>query len=97
MDTNTLYSLHTLNRERIIPDKPMIMVGMGTCGIGNGADQLFQSLLRLQTNNKFLLKPVGCFGFCAEEPLVTVYQSGKPLLIYNRVEEKDLLPIIARI
>ncbi|MDD2995790.1 MAG: FAD-dependent oxidoreductase [Paludibacter sp.] len=97
MDTNTLYSLHTLNRERIIPDKPMIMVGMGTCGIGNGADQLFQSLLRLQTNNKFLLKPVGCFGFCAEEPLVTVYQSGKPLLIYNRVEEKDLLPIIESI
>ena len=75
----------------------MIMVGMGTCGIGNGADQLFQSLLRLQTDKKFLLKPVGCFGFCAEEPLVTVYQPGKPLLIYKRVEEKDLLPIIESI
>src|SRR5690606_22135738 len=40
------------------------------------------------------LKPTGCFGFCAEEALVNVYQPGKPMLIYSRVEPKDLPRIL---
>jgi len=69
----------------------MVLVGMGTCGIGNGADTLYTQLQNKITANNFecFLKPVGCFGFCAEEPLVTVYQPGKPMLVYSKVGEKD--------
>jgi NADH-quinone oxidoreductase subunit F len=91
MKSHELEILRQQNLHRIQPSMPMIMVGMGTCGIGNGADVIFNRL-RKQIDEKKLkciLKPVGCFGFCAEEPLVTVYQQGKPMLVYSKVDEKD--------
>ncbi|MDD3320188.1 MAG: FAD-dependent oxidoreductase [Paludibacter sp.] len=75
---------------------PMILVGMGTCGIGNGADIIFKSLQKNILENKIncKLKPVGCFGFCAEEPLMTVYSPGKPMLVYSKVDEKEATKIL---
>ncbi len=83
-------------QERILPDVPMILVGMGTCGIGNGADVIFNRLeARIsETKSPYLLKQTGCFGFCAQEPLVTLYQPGKPLLVYCRVNEKDAIHLV---
>ncbi len=84
------------NLSRIKPSMPMIMVGMGTCGIGNNADLLFNEIQKCIELNSFecIIKPVGCFGFCAEEPLVTVYQPEKPMLIYSKVELKDVHRIV---
>lgn len=75
---------------------PLILVGMGTCGIGNGAETVFNQLKEsiVQTRYKCELKQTGCFGFCAEEPLVTVYLPGKPLLVYSKVDEKDAQRIV---
>ena len=80
---NMLEDLRKSYLKRILPDSPMILVGMGTCGIGNGADVLFAILQNHIEVNRLncVLKPTGCFGFCAEEPLVTVYQPDKPLQI----------------
>jgi len=91
MKSNELEIIKQQNLWRIRPTTPMILVGMGTCGIGNGADTLYTQLQNKITANNFecFLKPVGCFGFCAEEPLVTVYQPGKPMLVYSKVGEKD--------
>ena len=74
---------------------PTILVGMGTCGIGNGADLVFERLrnYKADTNAGFELKQTGCFGFCAEEPLVMLYQPGKPMLVYSKVDEKDAVHI----
>lgn len=82
--------------KNILPDVPMISVGMGTCGIGNGADVLYDTLFKYINENNISakLKPVGCLGFCAEEPLVTLYQPGKPLLVYSKVLEKDVIKIL---
>ena len=83
-------------KERILPAVPMILVGMGTCGIGNGADVIFNRLEACisETKSPYLLKQTGCFGFCAQEPLVTLYQPGKPLLVYCRVNEKDAIHLV---
>ena len=91
MKSNELEIIKQQNLWRIKPTTPMVLVGMGTCGIGNGADTLYTQLQNKITANNFecFLKPVGCFGFCAEEPLVTVYQPGKPMLVYSKVGEKD--------
>lgn len=80
----------------ILPDKPMILIGMGTCGIGNGADVLYDTLNKYVAENNLpvIIKSTGCFGFCAEEPLVTLYQPGKPLLIYSKVTENEALKIL---
>jgi len=80
----------------ILPPVPMLLVGMGTCGIGNGADLVYALLQKLIEENHYglKLKKTGCFGFCSQEPLVTLYQPGKPLLVYCKVDEKDAARIV---
>lgn len=84
------------HQERILPAMPMILVGMGTCGIGNGADTVYRQIRKQITDTGIdcKLKQTGCFGFCAEEPMVMLYQPGKPMLVYSKVNEKDVKHII---
>ena len=82
-----------LRKEKI--DRPMIFVGMGTCGLGAGAGK---TLLRI---NEYLTKKnieadvieVGCIGLCAEEPIVDIQLPGKTRLSFKRITEDkvDLL------
>lgn len=96
MTSQELEILRQKSIAEITPSVPMIMVGMGTCGIGNGAGIVFNCLQQTisETNAGYKLKPVGCFGFCAEEPLVMVYQPGQPMLIYSKVDEKDAIHLV---
>ncbi|MDD5252511.1 MAG: FAD-dependent oxidoreductase [Candidatus Omnitrophota bacterium] len=81
---------------KLLPKGVRIAVGMGTCGIGNGAEDLFQAFKLSLAKRKIpaLLTKVGCFGFCAQEPLVNISLPGKPLVILNRVLPKDAGSII---
>ena len=69
-----------------------IAIGMGTCGIGNGAEALYEAFENQIKERQLAihLRKVGCFGFCAEEPLVNVHLAGLPLLILNRVKVSDI-------
>jgi NADH-quinone oxidoreductase subunit F len=73
---------------KLLPSKPRIGVGMGTCGSGNGAEAVFHAFSsEIESRGLAVqLAPVGCFGFCAEEPLVNVWVPGRPLLILHRVQ-----------
>jgi NADH-quinone oxidoreductase subunit F len=77
----------------------MILVGMGTCGIGNGADAVYARIMRqiLEDGIECKLKQTGCFGFCAEEPVVMLYRPGAPMLVYSKVNEKDAARIVESI
>ena len=73
---------------KLIPSRPRIAVGMGTCGSGNGAEAVFHAFAS-EIDARGLavqLVPVGCFGFCAEEPLVNIWVPGRPLLVLHRVQ-----------
>ncbi len=96
MKPSEIEILGKLHRGRILPSTPMIMVGMGTCGIGNGAGTVYHLFQKYLSENTFdcKLKQTGCFGFCAEEPVVMLYQPDKPLLVYSRVEGKDVKRIM---
>ena len=77
---------------KLTPDRPRIAVGMGTCGSGNGAEGVhtaFKSAIEARGLD-IALTPVGCFGFCAEEPLVNVRVPGSPLLILRRVQPEHV-------
>ena len=81
---------------KLLPSKPRIGVGMGTCGSGNGAEAVFQAFAS-EIDARGLavqLAPVGCFGFCAEEPLVNVWVPGRPLLILHRVQPNHVDAIL---
>ncbi len=68
---------------RIKPAVPSLSVGLGTCGIGNGADVLLDALKDAARGGPVQVRQVGCFGFCAEEPLVMLYRPGKPVLLFG--------------
>lgn len=84
--------------KKIIPALPRIAIGMDTCGIGNGGDKLYQAFdlaLRKRKIKAHLVK-VGCFGFCAREPLVNIRIPNKPLVILEKVQLRDVDKIISQ-
>ncbi len=81
---------------KLLPSRPRIAVGMGTCGSGNGAEAVYHAFSS-EIDARGLavqLVPVGCFGFCAEEPLVNIWVPGRPLLILHRVQPNHVDEIL---
>jgi NADH-quinone oxidoreductase subunit F len=81
---------------KMLPSKPRIAVGVGTCGSGNGAEAVYHAFAS-EIDARGLavqLAPVGCFGFCAEEPLVNVWVPGRPLLMLRRVQPNHVDDIL---
>jgi NADH-quinone oxidoreductase subunit F len=64
---------------------------MGTCGRGNGAEEVFHALNEAiqRSGLDVLLASVGCFGSCFQEPLVGVRLPGNPLVMLHRVRAND--------
>lgn len=99
-----LQDLEALRKEglrRLLPEVPRISVGMGTCGLGNGAEEVFAALASAalrsaaeKAGRKIDLRRVGCFGFCAAEPIVTVAVPGKPLLLFTEVSAKGAAALV---
>ena len=77
--------------RKLFPGKPRIGVGLGTCGVGNGAREVFHAIAD-RLSNKGVEADVctsGCFGACASEPLVSVAVPGKPLVFLHSVKPAD--------
>jgi NADH-quinone oxidoreductase subunit F len=76
---------------KLLPAVPRLTVGMGTCGRGNGAEEVYHSLSEgiQRQGMDVMLAGVGCFGSCFQEPMVTVHLPGKPLLVLRRVQIND--------
>ena len=79
----------------LIRPTPWISVGLGTCGIGNGAQEVFDMLQNeaMKQKSDILVRRVGCFGFCSAEPIVMTYRPGKPLLMFSDVTPPKALTI----
>jgi NADH-quinone oxidoreductase subunit F len=77
---------------KLLPLRPRIGVGMGTCGSGNGAEGVYHAFAEAidQQGRDVRLASVGCFGFCAQEPLVNVRLPGRPLVVLRRVQASDV-------
>jgi NADH:ubiquinone oxidoreductase subunit F (NADH-binding)/(2Fe-2S) ferredoxin len=72
-----------------------VLVGLGTCGISVGAEQVFFSLEkevdRLNLGETIQIKRTGCQGFCQQEPLVVIEPEG---LFYTKVRPDDATEVI---
>lgn len=62
--------LKNIGQRLIRPQTPAIAVGMGTCGIGNGADQLFEAFRTTiaERNLDIQLRQVGCLAIVRMNP-----------------------------
>jgi (2Fe-2S) ferredoxin len=67
-----------------------IVVGMGSCGIAAGARETMNEFLELIEKNKktdIIVTASGCFGFCAQEPMIHVYVEDKKPVTYRNVDK----------
>ncbi len=88
VDLSGFRAVREAGLRKLQPARPRVAVGMGTCGSGNGAESVFHAFSdeARRRGLDVALAPVGCFGFCAEEPLVNVALPGQPLVVLHRVE-----------
>ena len=86
-DDSTFDAVRHAGIAKLQPGRPRIAVGMGTCGTGNGAEGVFHAFDEAMGRRGLDVQLVqtGCFGFCAEEPLVNVWVPGQALVILHRV------------
>jgi len=97
IDASALEAIRHRGLKKLLPDTPKISVGMGTCGIGNGAAEVYEAFRQaiLTKKARIALSSTGCFGFCAEETVVNCYIPGQPLVLLRRVTPKDVPAIVA--
>jgi NADH-quinone oxidoreductase subunit F len=95
-DFGSFNSVREAGMAKLLPSRPRIGVGMGTCGTGNGAEGVYHAFAEAisQEGRDVKLSSVGCFGFCAQEPLVNVRIPGRPLVILRRVQTSDVPRIL---
>src|SRR5271157_4841643 len=81
---------------KLMPATPRLTVGMGTCGRGNGAEEVFHALKEAihRSGVDVMLAGVGCFGSCFQEPLVSIRLPGNPLVVLHRVQVNDAARIL---
>jgi NADH-quinone oxidoreductase subunit F len=95
-DIGSFNAVRESGMAKLLPTVPRITVGMGTCGRGNGSEELFHALNgAIQSGGlDVTLTSVGCFGSCFQEPLVGVRLAGGPLVMLKRVHAHDSIRIL---
>ena len=92
--------LDTFKKEILFENhaEPVILVGMGTCGLANGAQKVYNALKeQLEINNiNAKLLSTGCVGFCAKEVIVDIKLPDMPRISYCEVTPEDVPEIIEK-
>ena len=76
-----------------------VIVGMGTCGIAEGAKDTFTALVDTLTEKgitNVLIRQTGCMGLCHSEPTVEVVAPGMPAVIYGHVDAATARAIVVK-
>jgi len=76
------------HRESGVEQKILVQVGSATCEKAAGADVVyneFAKLIKATGRDDILLKPVGCTGRCAREPIVGVFVPGQIPYKYEQI------------
>ena len=83
------------NKSIYAPDRVKVNVGMASCGIAAQAKAAYEKALeRFPGDNGVAICQTGCIGFCEEEPLVEIFETGKPRLVYRKLTADKILDAI---
>ncbi|MBN1638313.1 MAG: 4Fe-4S binding protein [Ignavibacteriales bacterium] len=77
-------------------NKPVIFIGMGTCGLASGAGKVkveIENVLKEQKIKADIVS-VGCIGYCAKEPIVDIKLPDGDRVSYCEVTPKDVKELI---
>jgi len=74
-----------------------IVVGMATCGIAAGAKPVMLALngeIESKKISGVAVSQVGCIGLCEYEPIIEVFEVGKPKVTYVKMNADKAKEII---
>jgi NADH:ubiquinone oxidoreductase subunit F (NADH-binding)/NAD-dependent dihydropyrimidine dehydrogenase PreA subunit/(2Fe-2S) ferredoxin len=82
-------------RDRV--ERPVLLVGAGTCGLSAGAAQVRQALAGeiAAAGAAIDIVEVGCIGLCSDEPLVDLQLPGRRRLSFRRVQPSQAAELVA--
>lgn len=81
----------TYARELYYPDSIKVNIGMAMCGIANGARASYEKAVKeFSEDSRVAIRQTGCIGFCEKEPLVEIFKSGTPRIIYKNITEDKI-------
>jgi len=96
--------MHSLETNRLLyqqalqarDKQPLVVVGLGTCGIAAGGEKVWQSAYQelYNLNLDASMMSTGCIGMCYAEPIIEVHLPGKPRVIYGNVTPEQAEAII---
>ena len=87
--------------KSLYPERPQILVGMSSCGIGSGAIDVFWKIIDESVKHSLdvITSNTGCLGYCQKEPLVDVSIPGLPRVVYKEIsldKVEELISYVAR-
>lgn len=85
------------NGGEIDADMTRVAVGMATCGIANGARPVMNRMTNEVNNmglDKVMVVPTGCIGLCQYEPIVEVFEPGKPKVTYIKMTADKAVEVV---
>jgi NADP-reducing hydrogenase subunit HndB len=71
--------------------KTRVLVGMATCGIAAGARPVLTEISdKVQEDHvkDVMVSQTGCIGLCQYEPIVEIYEPGKPKVTYVHMDKE---------
>ena len=78
-------------------DMTRVVVGMATCGIASGARPVLNKLaaeVRSENLERVMVTQTGCIGLCQYEPIVEIFEPGKPKVTYIKMTEERAEKIV---
>lgn len=82
--------------ETLYPKGIKVSVGMATCGISTGAQKVYDTIKNEIEKSRFPIKvsQTGCIGFCQKEPVVDIFEAGKPRVFYQEVTPEKAIRLL---
>ena len=80
-------------------DQTRVVVGMATCGIAAGARPVlnkFAELVQERGIKNTVVTQTGCIGICRFEPIVEVFEPGKPKVTYVHMDAEKAEEVVTR-
>ncbi len=77
--------------------EPVVLIGMGTCGLANGAQDVYNAFVQelQKLDQDVRLVQTGCVGYCAQEVIVDIKLPGHPRVCYSHVGADDVPNIVS--
>jgi NADH:ubiquinone oxidoreductase subunit F (NADH-binding)/(2Fe-2S) ferredoxin len=76
-------------------DKTVYTVGIGSCSVAKGAEQVLANLQQQATGDNVIVRKSACNGACWMEPWVEIKRPGTPPVVYQQIQPEEVDSLLA--